>query len=166
MVDRRPDPQAIAAVLFAKTAMDIADGIRGLVADLGAPHLPGERVATVRAAARVPTIALLDVAVLMEALAGTPWDVIADALGMSEGEARRRYQPTVDVWLVEAHRGELPDADFPDAPVYTKVLRPGSLHDPDPERTAREVDAWLAGHAPEGDASEPGPVTRALRALG
>lgn len=136
---------------FAVAARETADYARGLVGDVGTPQLPGERIRNARRL-RLLTLSLLDRAVLIEALTGTSWPEIADALALPEDETRRRYEPTVQQWAVELAKQD---------PSIYGDLTVGMRHDADPEGTAAALDAWFSRHAEPWDGADT-PVTRAL----
>jgi len=156
MADERPSAGARASLAFAVAGRDAADYARGLVADVDKDHSPGERIRQARQL-RIITLLVLDRAVLVEALTGTSWDAISDALMIPKDEVIRRYAPTVQRWRDDLDSGRVDATIFGD-------FTTGLLDDPDPEGTARTVDAWVARHAEPWDV-EPdgaGPVTRAL----
>ena len=152
----RYNPPARASLAFSVAGRDASDYARDLVRDVATPMPAGERILTARNL-RLLALKVLDRAVLMEALAGTSWEVIGDALGLGEEEARRRYEPTVAQW-----RHELP-TELIDATIFGDMTT-GLLHDHDPEGTALTIDAWIARYRDPWDGPQPvpGPVTRAL----
>lgn len=144
---------ARARLAFAVAGRDSADYARGLVGDVGTPQLPGERIRAARTL-RLLGLSVLDRAVLIEALTGTSWAAIAEALALPESEARQRYETTVQLWSKELPAGQLDATIFGD---HTTGLR----HDLDPEGTAAALDAWFQRHAEPWDGADT-PVTRAL----
>lgn len=144
---------ARARLAFAVAGREASDYARGLVGDVGSPQLPGERVRNARRL-RLLALSVLDRAVLIEALTGTSWAEIAEALAMPEDEVRRRYEATVEQWA-----RELPAAML-DATIYGD-LTTGLRHDHDPEGTAAAIDAWYSRHAEPWEGADT-PVQRAL----
>lgn len=116
---------------------------------------PGERIEQARRL-RALAMTVLDRAVLVELLTGSTWDEVADALGRTVEDARRIYEPTLELWALDQPVGGLDATIFGD-------FTTGLPHDPDPEGTARAVDAWCARHSEPWDAVDE-PVTRALHA--
>lgn len=144
---------ARARLAFAVAGRDTADYARGLVGDVGTPQLAGERIRNARRV-RLLALTMLDRAVLIEALTGTSWAAIADALALPESEARKRYEETVEKWARALPTGVLDATIFGDA---TTGLR----HDHDPEGTAAALDAWFQRHAEPWEGAD-NPVTRSL----
>lgn len=134
---------------------EVADYGRGMVGDVGAAHVPGELIRNARRL-RLLALSALDRAVLIEALSGTSWDVIADALVMPVGEVRRRYEETVTLWSQALPTGEV------DATIYGDHTT-GLRHDHDPEGTAAALDGWYNRHMEPWE-DEDTPVQRALTA--
>lgn len=155
MTNRPVSPRGRAAFLLARLSRDLSDNARDLVADIATPHRPGELVRRVRHQLRLPTIPAVDLAVILEAVDGTPWDVLADELCMDADEVRRRYEPTVQMWL----------AGFPTGPegaaIYGPAV-PALREDHDPAGTAAALDEWVARTDDPRYEREPAPVTRAL----
>lgn len=146
---------ARARLAFAVALRESADYARGLIADVGTEHMPGELIRNTRRL-RLLDLSALDRAVLIEALSGASWECIAEALVMPVGEARRKYEPVVALWRQELDAGEV------DATIYGD-LTTGLRHDHDPEGTAVSVDAWYNRHMEPWE-EEDTPVQRALAA--
>lgn len=144
---------ARAKLALATALREDSDYARGLVADVGVKHLPGELIRNVRRL-RLLGLSALDRAVLVEVLTGTSWEDVAEALVMPVGEVRRRYEETVELWRKALPTGEL------DATIYGD-LTTGLRHDHDPEGTAEALDGWYNRHCDPWQ-SEDTPVQRAL----
>jgi hypothetical protein len=146
---------ARARLAFAVAVREAADYARGLIGDVGVDHMPGELI---RNARRLRLLALsgLDRAVLVERLAGTSWEQIAEAMVLPVDEARRRYEETVDLWMQELPAGEVNAVIYGD---HTTGLR----HDHDPAGTALALDQWWNRHLEPWE-DEDTPVQRALTA--
>lgn len=137
-----------ANLALAVAARDTADHARGLVGDLGRANMTGDLI---RAARRVRALAMatLDSAVLVEVAAGRDWAEIALALGLTEGETRRRYAETAQLWL----DGE--DSTALELAVFGSVGE--AMHpDSDPAGLAESLEQWYLRHAEPWD--EPGPL--------
>jgi hypothetical protein len=146
---------ARARLALAVALRESADYARGIVADVGTQHRPGELIRHARTL-RLLGLSALDRAVLIEALSGTSWECIAEALVMPVSVARRKYEPVVELWMRELPAGEV------DATIYGD-LTTGLRHDHDPEGTAVSVDAWYNRHMEPWE-EEDTPVQRALTA--
>jgi len=146
---------ARARLALAVALRESADYARGLIGDVGAEHAPGELIRNVRRL-RLLDLSGLDRAVLIEALSGTSWEQIAEAMVMPVGEVRRKYEPVVTLWMQELPAGEV------DATIYGD-LTTGLRHDHDPEGTAVSLDAWYNRHMEPWE-DEDTPVQRALSA--
>lgn len=143
-------PQAYvrARLALAVAARDAADHARGLIGDLGNAQSPGDRIRAARQL-RALAMAVLDSAVLVEVAEGGDWADLALALGLTEGEARRRYAETVQMWL----DGE--DSPGLDLAVFGSLGEP--MHpDEDPAGVAESIDRWYQRHAEPWET--PGPV--------
>ena len=155
MANPEVTPRGRAAFKLAVLARDISDAARDLVADIATPHAPGELVYRVRHQLRLATIPAVDLAILIEAFDGTPWEVLAEATRLPVDELRARYEPVLDMW--RAGVDEAPAG----AAVYGPAI-PALMADADPVGTAAALDEWVArAHDPRDDA-EAHPVTRAL----
>ena len=147
---------ARARLAFAVALRESADYARGLISDVGTDHAPGELIRNTRKL-RLLDLSALDRAVLIEALSGTSWACIAEALVMPMTEAAmRKYEPVVALWRQELDAGEV------DATIYGD-LTTGLRHDHDPEGTAVSVDAGSNRHMEPWE-EEDTPVQRALSA--
>jgi hypothetical protein len=143
-----PQARSRARLALAVAARDTADHARGLVGDLGSSQLTGDRI---RAARRLRALAMavLDSAVLVELAASATWAEIADALGLSEAEAQRRYAETARLWL------EAKEAPRLDLAVFGGPG--GNLHpDEDPAGLAESLSQWYVRHAEPWEM--PGPI--------
>lgn len=138
--------QARAQLSLAQGVRDLADHARGVVGDVLVPMTAGERIRSVREL-RIIAQAMVDRTVILEALSGSTWAEIADAFGLPDGELKRRYGSTVDMW-----RAGQPVNDFTTSIAGDLVV--GTLDDPDPAGTAQSIDQWYARHADPWDENE------------
>lgn len=141
-----------AYLALAVAAREASDFARGIVGDLGTPMLRGERIKQARRLGML-RLTVLDRAVLAELSDGASWDEVALELGLTEREARARYERTWVEWQAMTPEDA---ADFGD---FTLGLH-GDL---DIHGTAESIDAWWNRHAEPWDSTETRhPVTRAL----
>lgn len=136
---RTPQAGTRARLALAVAARDAADHARGLIGDLGATQTTGQRIGAARRL-RALAMAVLDSAVLVEVAAGGDWAEIAPALGLTEGEARRRYAEIAQLWLEGEYSADLDLAVF-------SGLHEANLHpDTDPAGVAESIEQWFSRH--------------------
>lgn len=82
----------------------------------------------------------LDRAVVHARQSGGSWAEIADALSLTEDQARERYTPVVDHW-----RDALTQPEQYGGEVVVSRLPAGAR---EPDRTAHHLDRWCADHLP------------------
>ncbi len=128
-----------ARIAYAVAARESADHARELIGDLPSFLRPGERLRAARAL-RVLSLTVLDRAVLIERAEGQSWAAIGEVLGLSEAEARARYEETYAAWMRDAP-GAAP------GPTAVGDFALGLRSDQDLAGTAESVDQWYARHA-------------------
>ena len=150
------NPYVRAHVSLAVAGREAADLGRGIVGDISTRMPPGERIRKARRL-RMLGLTATDRAVLAELSEGASWGVVADALGLTVGEARVRYEPTWQAWL-----STKPDAEDDDFGDYSLGLR-GDL---DMAGTAESLDSWWVRHAEPWETLDlenlPAPVSQVL----
>ncbi|MFJ2745297.1 hypothetical protein ACIO3O_37200 [Streptomyces sp. NPDC087440] len=135
-------PENLARITAARAARDISDLARQAVAAAAADMPPEERLQAVR---RLRQLAneLVDVTVLAEALAGTPWTDTAHALGRQDPDTvEAEYEESVAEWRA------LPPEALSAAAAGTEGL-----------------DHWYARHREDHDPDVETPVSDLLNSL-
>lgn len=136
-------PEILARIATARAARDLSDLARQEVASTAEPLSPAERIRRARRLRQMAT-EIVDLVVLAEALAGTPWEEIAGALGPK-------------------NLGRDPDtvrAEYEDALAEWQAL-PEERMEAGAEGTD-DLDAWYERHREDHDPAAPSPVTDLL----
>ncbi len=147
------DVGAQSRLALASQARETSDRARDVVGATSDHLRPGERIGLARDVRRL-SMHMLDLAVLTELADGTPWDVIADALGLPLDLVLDRYESFLPTWAAALESGHT-------GPVYGEHVI-GLLTDGDPAGTAAMLDQWWKRHAEPWQDLDDGPVTRAL----
>lgn len=131
-------PEMLARITAARGCRDLSDLARQEVGTTAAPADPAARLMGARRL-RVLANEIVDRIVVAEALAGTPWSEIADALGRDRGTLEAEYGESVEEWR--------------------------SLTEAEAEAAAGDVaalDSWYVRHQEEGDPTADNPVGELL----
>lgn len=149
------DTTARTRIALGIAARDLSDRSRAVVELAVQNHQPGALAASA-AALRRDSLLVQDRAVLAELAAGAPWEVIADAIGLTPEDARARYETTYETWVAAGdtvgflpsatstspHYGRVTDDNGPDAVDALDSWRARHT-DPWEARTGREYQALL-----------------------
>ncbi|GAA2438986.1 hypothetical protein [Streptomyces glaucus] len=136
-------PEILARIATARAVRDLSDLARQEVAATAEPLDPAERIRNARRMREMAT-QIVDLVVLAEALAGTPWEEIAEALGPKNvgrdpDTVRAEYEDAVAEWQA------IPEAQMEAA-----------------AEGAEALDAWYDRHREDHDPASSSPVTDLL----
>ncbi|MGW0033072.1 hypothetical protein ACWDXD_25055 [Streptomyces sp. NPDC003314] len=132
-------PEILARIATARAARDLSDLARQVVASTAQPLSPADRIQEARRLRQMAN-ALVDLAVVGEALAGAPWEEIGAALRpQAPDTVQEEYEDAVDDWKAQPEEER--------------------------ERAAEgfeELDAWYARHREDHDPEGRTPVADLL----
>lgn len=133
-------PEILARITLARAERDLSDLARAAVGTASAPASPTERIRAARRSRQLVN-EIVDLSVLVAALAGTSWEKIARALSRRDpGTVETEYADAVAEWKAMS-REELVAAAA---------------------AGAEGLDAWYARHREDYDPAEESPVTDLL----
>lgn len=132
-------PEILARITAARAARDLSDLSRQAVGCTAAPARPEERLIAARRLRQLAN-AVVEYTALAEALAGTPWESLAEALN-------RRDPATLQ-------------AEYAESLAEWTALDRDSLAEG--MREAGGLDAWYARHLEDGDPASETPVSDLL----
>ncbi|MFF1600843.1 hypothetical protein ACFVYV_25595 [Streptomyces mirabilis] len=133
------EPEILARITTARAARDLSDLARQAVATTAETTSPAERIMQARRLRQMAN-EIVDLVVLAEALAGTPWDEITQALKRQDPDTvRDEYEDAVAEWET--------------MPEDRKTSTAAGLED---------LDAWYARHREDPDPEISTPVADLL----